>query len=168
MVSDVIEGRRTPEAMLQIAEPIDGPYVARFRRLAKRLGTSLCFGFAELVGSEVYNAAVFIDRDGQIRGKYHKTQFAEGTTKAWPFNRIGKNLRAFDTPLGRVGIVICAGPVEPDDSPYPGARRRQTDTHTVLRLEESGPEPHGPGPRSGERRADSRSERWHEPDRQQG
>ncbi len=47
VVMDVIEDRATPEAMLDIAEPIDGVYIHRFRRLAKRLKTCLCFGFAE-------------------------------------------------------------------------------------------------------------------------
>ena len=106
-VMDVLEGRRTAEEMLAVAEPIDGPYIGRFRRLAEELGTCLCFGFAERIGGEVYNAAVFIDADGEIRGKYHKTQFAEGTHPSCSFNRVGGALRAFDTPFGRAGFVIC-------------------------------------------------------------
>ena len=104
---DVIEHPEMGEAMLDIAEPIDGPYISRFRRLAKELSTCLCFGFAERVGDEVYNAAVFIDQAGEIRGHYHKTQLAEGTGPDWYFNRIGKTIRAFDTPIGRAGILIC-------------------------------------------------------------
>ena len=100
VVMDVIEGRRT-------AEPIDGPYVARFQRLARTLRTCLCFGFAERVGQDVFNAAIFIDGDGEVRGKYHKTQLAEGAHESWRFNRTGSSLRAFDTPFGRAGIVIC-------------------------------------------------------------
>ena len=107
VVMDVIEHPEKAQAMLDIAEPIDGPYIKRFQRLARELGTSICFGFAERIGDEVYNAAVFIDGSGQICGKYHKTQLAEGTDGSWPFNRVGKSLRAFDTPLGRVGIMIC-------------------------------------------------------------
>ncbi len=106
-VMDVIEGRRTPEEMLRVAEPIEGPYIERFRRLAAELRTCLCFGFAERVGGDVYNAAIFIDGDGEIRGKYHKTQFAEGAHPSCSFNRVGGTLRAFDTPFGRAGFVIC-------------------------------------------------------------
>ena len=104
---DVIEKPELAEAMLDIAEPIDGPYVDRFRKLAKTLKTCLCFGFAERIGDEVYNAAIFIDDQGEVRGKYHKTQLAEGTHPSWYFNRVGKSIRAFDTPIGRVGILIC-------------------------------------------------------------
>ena len=107
VVMDVIEGRATPKAMLDIAEPIDGAYIHRFRRLARQLNTCLCFGFAERIGTAVYNSAVFIDDSGDICGAYHKTQFAEGTHASWTFNCIGKTIRAFDTPLGRAGILIC-------------------------------------------------------------
>ena len=106
-VMEVLEGRRTAEDMLAVSEPIDGPYIERFRRLAQELRTCLCFGFAERIGDDVYNAAIFIDADGDIRGKYHKTQFAEGTHPSCNFNRIGGTLRAFDTPFGRAGFVIC-------------------------------------------------------------
>ena len=108
VVMDVIEGRTTTEAMLEIAEPLDGAYIHRFRRLAKQLKTCLCFGFAERRGtSSVYNSAVFIDTNGEICGTYHKTQFAEGTHPSWNFNCIGETIRAFDTPFGRAGILIC-------------------------------------------------------------
>ena len=106
-VMDVIEGRMPPEAMLEIAEPIDGDYIARFRRLARTLKTCLSFGFAERVAGDVYNTAIFIDAEGEIRGKQHKVQLAEGTHKSWFYNRVGHTLRGFDTPLGRVGFLIC-------------------------------------------------------------
>ncbi len=107
VVYDVIEGRRTADEMLAIAEPLDGPYVARFRHLARSLSVCLCFGFAERVGGDVYNTVVFVDHEGEVCGAYHKSQFAEGTHPTWHFNRIGKELRAFDTPFGRAGMLIC-------------------------------------------------------------
>ena len=106
-VMEVLEGRRTAEDMIAVAEPVDGPYIQRFQALARELRACLAFGFAELIGNDVYNAAIFIDADGEIRGKYHKTQFAEGTHPSCNFNRIGATLRAFDTPFGRAGFVIC-------------------------------------------------------------
>ena len=107
VVTDVTEHPKLAQDMLDIAEPIDGPYIKRFQRLARELAACLVFGFAERIGDEVYNAAVFIDNRGQIAGKYHKTQLAEGTSSPWSFNRVGKTIRAFDTPLGRTGILIC-------------------------------------------------------------
>ena len=62
IVMDVIEGKATPEAMLDIAEPLDGTYIHRFRRLAKQLKTCLCFGFAERSGTSVYNSPCLSDK----------------------------------------------------------------------------------------------------------
>ena len=107
VVMDVIEHPERAQEMLDIAEPIDGPYIRRFRRLARALSTCLCFGFAERVGRDVYNTSVFIDGEGEIRGRYHKTQLAEGAHATWHFNRVGKAVRAFDTPIGRTGMLIC-------------------------------------------------------------
>ena len=108
VVMDVIEHPEKAPAMLDIAEPLDGPYIRRFQALAQELRTCLCFGFAERIDDDVYNSAIFIDQEGAIRGRYHKTQFAEGTHESWDFNRIGRQIRAFDTPLGRAGMLICA------------------------------------------------------------
>ena len=80
VVMDVIEDPNRATDMLEVAEPIDGPYIHRFRRLAQELRTCLCFGFAERIGNDVFNATVFIDGKGDICGKYHKTQLAEGAT----------------------------------------------------------------------------------------
>ena len=86
VVMNVIENPEKVEAMLEIAEPIDGPSIQRFQRLAKTLQTCLCFGFAERITHEVYNCAVFIDHNGEICGKYHKTQLAEGTHPSSPLH----------------------------------------------------------------------------------
>ena len=107
VIMDVIEGRKTADELVELAEPIDGEYIQRFQNLARELDTCLAFGFAERIGGEVFNAAIFIDTNGEILGRYHKTQLAEGTDESWIFNRVGSKIRAFDTPFGRAGFVIC-------------------------------------------------------------
>ncbi len=106
LVADVTWHRERVEALLDIAEPITGPHITRFRKLAKLLKTCLCFGFAERIGREAYNTAIFIDHHGSICGKYHKV--SETTHPAWNFARQGSCVRAFDTPLGRCGVLICS------------------------------------------------------------
>ena len=107
VIMDVIEGRKTADDLVKLAEPIDGEYIQRFQNLARELNTCLAFGFAERIDGEVFNAAIFIDTEGEILGRYHKTQLAEGTDESWIFNRVGSTIRAFDTPFGRAGFVIC-------------------------------------------------------------
>ena len=114
VVMEVVEGRAGAEALIEVAEPIDGPYIRRFQKLARTLKTCLAFGFAERIGDEAYNCALFLDQEGNICGRYHKVQLAEGAHPSWHFNRIGQKLRAFDTPIGRAGFVICNDRWNPD------------------------------------------------------
>ena len=104
VVNQARRSRQARHAMLEIAEPIDGPYVRRFRSLAKKLRTCLVFGMAELKDrNDIYNTAVFVDHRGRICGAYNKMQLPEG----YSFDRPGKTVRAIDTPVGRCGMLIC-------------------------------------------------------------
>ena len=114
VVMEVVEGRASAEDLIEVAEPIDGPYIRRFQKLARTLKTCLAFGFAERIGDGAFNCALFLDQEGAICGRYHKVQLAEGTHSSWNFNRIGQKLRAFDTPIGRAGFVICNDRWNPD------------------------------------------------------
>ena len=107
IINPVLAGQIPLERMRDVALAIDDPVIRRFQALAKELRLCVVFGFAEKIGADVFNTAVFIDGAGAIRGKYHKMLFEEGYHPAWWFNRIGTRSRAFDTPFGRCGILIC-------------------------------------------------------------
>jgi predicted amidohydrolase len=106
-INQVLATQVPVERLREAALTIDDPVIQRFQALAKSLAACLVFGFSEKIGEELYNTAVFIDHAGVIRGKYHKMQFAEGYHPSWWFNRLGNQSRAFDTPFGRCGILIC-------------------------------------------------------------
>ena len=59
----------TAERMRQVALTDASSVLRDFRALARELGVCLAFGYAEAVGAEVYNAAVFMDDTGKICGK---------------------------------------------------------------------------------------------------
>jgi predicted amidohydrolase len=107
VINQVLKGEIPVERLREIALPIEHPLIRRFQSLAKALEVCLVFGFAEKIGEDIYNTAVFIGADGVICGKYHKMQFEEGYHPSWWFNRLGAQSRAFDTPFGRCGILIC-------------------------------------------------------------
>ena len=107
VVNEVIHGQAKPEAMREVALKLDDPTIEHFRTLARELNMCLVFGFAEKIGPEIFNCAVFIDEAGTICGKHHKMQLAEGYHAEWWFNRLGSRSRAFETPYGRCGILIC-------------------------------------------------------------
>lgn len=107
VVIEILKAEVPAARMHEVAIPLDHPQIQRFRALARELDLCLVFGFAERIGPDVFNTAVFIDHAGEIRGRYHKMQFAEGYHDDWWFNRLGAESRAFDTPFGRCGILIC-------------------------------------------------------------
>jgi sulfatase modifying factor 1 len=107
VVNEIIAGKAEPEAMKDVALAMTDPVIRRFQELAHELEMCLVFGFAERIEDEVFNCAVFIDASGNICGSHHKMQLAEGSHPNWWYNRLGAQSRAFDTPYGRCGIVIC-------------------------------------------------------------
>lgn len=107
VVNEIIAGEAKAEDMKKVAVELDGAVIRRFKNLARELEMAMVFGLAERIGEDVFNCAIFIDHTGKICGKYHKMQFAEGYHPDWWFNRLGKQSRAFNTPYGRCGILIC-------------------------------------------------------------
>ena len=151
VVMDAIYHHERRPDMWEIAEPMDGLYVQRFRAIADELGIVLCFGFAERRDTGIYNTAVVLGPSGQICGAYQKVLLAEGTSPNWDFNRVGQSLRAIDTPLGRVGIMICNDRWNPDVArtqvmdgaqmlliPAYGSRRRHQNEAVIARARENG------------------------------
>ncbi len=107
VIEPIIAGEVAARVMNEVAVTMRGPVLERFRKLARQLKICLAFGCAEKIGKDVFNCAVFIDHTGRLCGKYHKMQLAEGSHRSWWFNRLGKKSRAFNTPFGRCGFLIC-------------------------------------------------------------
>ena len=94
----------TKKEMLAIAQTVpDGPYLAQAGALCRELGIYLIFGFLEREGEDLFNACVLLDRDGQVLAHYRKVTTA-GEYDITP----GSELKPFDTPLGRVGFLLCS------------------------------------------------------------
>ena len=151
VVNEIIRGKVPAEKMNEVAVTMKSPVIRRFKELAKELGICLAFGLAEKIGGDVYNCAVFIDHRGRLRGKYHKMQLAEGYRKSWWWNRLGESSRAFDTPFGRCGFLICNDRWNTDIARLPvldgaryllipsyGSRKRQQDEAVLSRARENG------------------------------
>ena len=64
VVNEIIAGKVDAGKMKDVAVTIDSPTIRRFRKLARELEMCLVFGFAERVGNDVFNSAVFIDGAG--------------------------------------------------------------------------------------------------------
>jgi predicted amidohydrolase len=94
-----------------LGEPIpDGKYFQRLAALAKELKIHLIAGFTEADGEARFNTSVLIGPDGRLIGKYRKQKLQHEAVRNTP----GNASPIFDTPYGRVGIMICADRTEPD------------------------------------------------------
>ena len=151
VVNEIIAGEVSAKQMRDVAVSLQSPVIKRFRALARELNMCLAFGLAEAIDKDVYNCAVFIDQTGRLRGKYHKMQLAEGYHSSWWFNRLGKNSRAFQTPYGRAGFLICNDRWNPDIARIPvldgaryllipsfGSRSKAQDKAVLARARENG------------------------------
>ena len=81
-----------------------GPTTEAFERECARLGHPRVTGLLERDGDTLYNAAILVGPDGLI-GSYRKTHLPFlGVDR---FVMPGDELKVFDTPLGRIGLIIC-------------------------------------------------------------
>lgn len=90
----------------QLAEPVDGPFVQTLSKLAQEKGVYVIAGYAESVDipGRMYNSAVLIDNKGCVVGNMRKV-YAWGQEKL-KF-REGREFPVYDTPLGKIGMMIC-------------------------------------------------------------
>jgi predicted amidohydrolase len=98
----------------ELADPIPGPTVDRLAALARKHKLMMAVGLCEKDGPDLYDSAVLIGTDGRILLKHRKINtliqlltppYARGTPD---------QIRAVDTPLGRIGVLVCADTFEDD------------------------------------------------------
>lgn len=88
-----------------LGEPIPhGQYFRKLSRLAGELQIHLVAGLLEADGEARYNTAALIGPTGRLLGKYHKQQLGHEAVR----NRAGDESSVFETPFGRIGVMICA------------------------------------------------------------
>jgi len=106
-----LEGGDRLDGGLPPALHVDGPEIARLVALAGDL--VVCVGYCEDGGGERYNSAVCVTGDG-VLGTYRKVHQPLREDASY---LAGRELRAFDTPVGRLGLLICY------DKAFPEAAR---------------------------------------------
>lgn len=106
-IKDVTEKNKVIEKFKILAEPINGPYIQKACNLANELNIFFVLGFLESRNAKLYNTAILIDPEGDIIGRYSKTHFAEGYEIKPEVYTPGNEYPVFDTPFGKVGIIIC-------------------------------------------------------------
>jgi predicted amidohydrolase len=90
---------------VEAAESLPGPTSRFLGEVARRHKLYIVAGILEKEGDIVYNTAIFIDREGQLAGKYRKVclpreEIEGGVTP-------GQEFPVFETDFGKIGIMIC-------------------------------------------------------------
>ncbi|MDP6040059.1 MAG: carbon-nitrogen hydrolase family protein, partial [Candidatus Latescibacteria bacterium] len=93
-----------PEAP-QLAQTIPGSCSDRLGDAAQKYGVYVVGGLTERAGDRVYNTAVLISPSGEILLKHRKINIL---TIAQDIYSIGNTLGVAETPLGMIGVDICA------------------------------------------------------------
>jgi len=82
------------------ALPADAPELARVAAMAGDM--TVCLAYREVDGAEHYNAAVCLTGDG-VLGRHRKVHQPAGEGRAY---RAGGSFSVFETPVGRMGMLI--------------------------------------------------------------
>lgn len=95
------------EQLGKVAEPIPGPSTRAIGAVAREFGIYVAFGLPEYDRSTnlYYNAVALIGPRGQVLGTYRKRN---NLLEASYNSEVWSSIPTYDTPFGRVAIVICA------------------------------------------------------------
>ncbi|HET7036835.1 MAG TPA: nitrilase-related carbon-nitrogen hydrolase [Thermomicrobiaceae bacterium] len=105
-------GGRTPEGREEFrrywesAVDVPGPAVERLGAIAGDNGLYLVIGVIERDGGTLYCTVLFFAPDGAYLGKHRKLMPTAAERLVWGYGD-GSTLPVFDTPLGKLGAVIC-------------------------------------------------------------
>jgi nitrilase len=107
-----VVGERTPEGRdvfrryWESAVEVPGPDVSRLEALARSTGLHLVVGVVEREGGTLYCTVLFLSPVAGYLGKHRKLMPTAAERLVWGFGD-GSTLPVLDTPVGRLGAVIC-------------------------------------------------------------
>jgi nitrilase len=100
------EGREQYRRYWEAAMDVPGEACERIAQTARRSGVYLVVGVIEREGGTLYCTVLFFGPDGAYLGKHRKLMPTGSERLVWGFGD-GSTMPVFDTPLGRMGAVIC-------------------------------------------------------------
>jgi len=108
-----IDDKFTGKSPAEFAEPVDGPSVTHFRKLAKELGIYLTIPFLEVEENPLrnrprhyFNTVCLADPKGVVVGHYRKLTPWPVPEKSWATEG-DRGVQVCETEYGRVGLAIC-------------------------------------------------------------
>jgi len=99
-------GREEFRRYFESAIDVPGRETEFIGNLARDLGLHLVVGVIERSGATLYCTVLFFTPDGGLAGKHRKLMPTAMERTIWGFGD-GSTLPVFDTPVGKIGAVIC-------------------------------------------------------------
>jgi nitrilase len=99
-------GREDFKRYFESAVEVPGPVVTALSKAAHTNSVYLVIGVIERAGGTLYCCVLFFAPDGTFLGKHRKVMPTASERLIWGYGD-GSTLPVFDTPLGRMGAVIC-------------------------------------------------------------
>jgi nitrilase len=99
-------GRDQFRRYFESAIDVPGPEVARIAAAAREHGVHLVVGVVERDARTLYCSVLFFDAETGYLGKHRKLMPTAAERLVWGFGD-GSTLPVFETPIGRLGAVIC-------------------------------------------------------------
>ena len=101
--------QRAPEATPTVGEspsdPARAPLLTRFATLANELDLYLVLNLRTNRNGKLHNTQVAFNPEGTVVGIHHKFELFRGEKRT---HTAGDDVSVFETPWGRVGMLICA------------------------------------------------------------
>jgi N-carbamoylputrescine amidase len=102
--------QREDAALFDLAEPLPGPSTEAIGRVARDKKVTVIAPIFERRAAGLYhNSAAIIDSEGKVSGIYRKMHIPDDPAyyEKFYFTPGDLGFRAFDTPVGRIGTLIC-------------------------------------------------------------
>jgi len=100
------KGRDDFRRYFESAIEVPGPMCEALEKITRETGVFLVIGVIEREGGTLYCTVIFLSPDGRMMGKHRKLMPTAMERLIWGFGD-GSTLSVFETPLGRIGSVIC-------------------------------------------------------------
>ena len=100
------EGREDFRRYWESSVDVPGPAVDALGQTARDHNIYLVMGVVEREGGTLYCSVLFFAPDGSFLGKHRKVMPTGSERLVWGFGD-GSTMPVFDTPLGKLGAVIC-------------------------------------------------------------
>ncbi len=102
-INQVVQVHDMRYSLASLAEPLDGPLMARFSAFARRHAVHIVAGLLTRRGDRVFNSAVLFDRTGHAAGLFDKVHLPVGEVGV----TAGSTYPVFESDFGKLGMLVC-------------------------------------------------------------